>query len=601
MFRRLSIGAAVAALPLFAGSFAAADAFDAPAGYYDSITATTGSGIFSQLESRAKLGHQQTSYGEVRFALPNTDRDPDNPSNLLLAYNRQSVQGQWQSGLYQTREHVWPRSRGVGNGDNNTRGAFGDIHHLRPLDKATNSDRGNASFGLSNSTGSNRSIGSYYYPGDADAGDVARMAFYMATRWEDQGLKLVNGVGNASAGEMGDLASLLAWHYRDVPDTFERRRNHVIYTDYTNNRNAYIDRPEYAWATFAGDDNDTLLFVSFPNLDGSSTVQENFGKVLVGSAAPTASFTIDKLGNDGTYYSVTSAGDVASDLDGRYNAFEIGSSGQQQVNVSVSSSALATPGNFAGSVTVDNLDVTLQGGNDRGGRDGDDVASFTGTAVAASNASFSAASDLESLSIDFGIIGRDLGNATGDVDVFNFDAAGLGESLVAGLDLVDFTAATGNGFDVAIANDTDDIAGGESGTVGVSLIDDVLGVFQDTLTILTGDADNVLGGRDVGDVLTLELLGEVRIGGDATGDDFVNLSDFLVLRTNFGATADVGFVDGDFNRDGVVNLSDFLILRDNFGVAGDLPILDAWYATVPEPSMLAGFVFGGLLLRRRAK
>ncbi|MEL7238629.1 MAG: endonuclease, partial [Planctomycetota bacterium] len=551
--------------------------------------------------SRAKLGHVQTSYGEVRFALPNTDRDPNNPNNLLIAYSRQSNPGQWQNGLYETREHVWPRSRGVGSGDNNTAGAFGDIHHLRPLDQDTNSDRSNASFGTAVASGSNRNIGSFYYPGDADAGDVARIAFYMATRWEDRGLKIVNGAGNSSAGEMGDLRSLLAWHYRDVPDTFERRRNHVIYTDYTNNRNAYIDRPEYAWAAFAGDDNDTLLYIGLPGLDGSSVVQQDFGKVLAGSSTPTASFTINKLGDDGTYYSVTSSGDVAADVAGRLNAFELGQSGGRDVNVTVSSAAIATPGAFSGSVTVDNLDVTLNGGNGRGGNDGDDVAMFGGTAVAASNASFAATSDVESLTLDLGIIGRGLGDSVASLDVFNFDAAGLGETLTAGLDLDGFAATNNRGFSLAIDPLAQDIAAGESGTVDVSLLDTFVGVFEDTYAIITGDADNVLGGRDLGDLLTLDLVGEVRIGGDTNGDQRVDLADFLVLRTNFGADADVGFIDGDFNRDGTVDLIDFLILRDNFGVSSDLAALDAWRATVPEPSLLAGLVFGGVLLRRRSR
>jgi hypothetical protein len=90
----------------------------------------------------------------------------------------------------------------------------------------------------------------------------------------------------------------------------------------------------------------------------------------------------------------------------------------------------------------------------------------------------------------------------------------------------------------------------------------------------------------------------VAIPGDANGDGTVNLSDFLVLRRNFGQS--VGFAGGDFNGDGTVNLSDFLILRRNFGSGPGSGALDDWYATVPEPAGLAVLaVVPACLMRRR--
>ena len=579
-------------------STASADAYDAPAGYYDSITGTTPSTILPQLETRAKLGHNQTSYGEVRYALPNTDRDPNNPNNVLLVYNRISTTGQWQSGLYDSREHVWPRSRGVGDGSNTTRGSFGDIHNLKPSDSPTNSDRGSYSFGpTADTTGSNRRQGFYYYPGDTDAGDIARISFYMATRWEDQGLKLVNGTGNSANNEMGDLASLVGYHYRDVPDDFERRRNSVIYSDYTNNRNAYIDRPEYVWAAFVDNMNDSQLSIAATSMDGSSTLDTDFGKVLAGANLPTTSFTVSKSGQAGTYYSVTASGSVTSDVNGRYNAFEVGGAGQRTINVAIDPSATATPGAFDGSVTIDNLDVTTGYLFGHAGLDGDDVASFSGTAVAGSNASFVAGADVETTTLDLGIIGRGLGVAIDSVDVFNLDLAGLGDSLVAGLDLDSFQPATLPGFTLAIDPSAQDIAAGQSGSVSVNLLDSMLGMFAGSVTLMTSDADNVLGGRSMADALTLNLLGEVRIGGDANGDGSVDLSDFVVLRNNFGGDTGVDFTTGDFNRDGVVDLADFVILRNNFG--GNAAPMDQWRSTVPEPMTLGLLPLAVLAMRRR--
>lgn len=52
--------------------------------------------------------------------------------------------------------------------------------------------------------------------------------------------------------------------------------------------------------------------------------------------------------------------------------------------------------------------------------------------------------------------------------------------------------------------------------------------------------------------------------GDINGDGFVNLTDFFILRTNFGKTG-MTRAQGDLNGDGTINLSDFFVFRTNFG------------------------------------
>jgi hypothetical protein len=66
--------------------------------------------------------------------------------------------------------------------------------------------------------------------------------------------------------------------------------------------------------------------------------------------------------------------------------------------------------------------------------------------------------------------------------------------------------------------------------------------------------------------------GDFFLRGDANRDATVNLSDFLILRRNFGSSEAI-FSEADFNNDGQVNLSDFLALRRNFG------------ETLPPPSL----------------
>ncbi len=108
-------------------------------------------------------------------------------------------------------------------------------------------------------------------------------------------------------------------------------------------------------------------------------------------------------------------------------------------------------------------------------------------------------------------------------------------------------------------------------------------------------------GYDLNSVLGIEDT--PRLPGDANGDGVVNLADFGILRGNFGASG-ATFATGDFNGDGLVNLADFGILRANFGNSintQQLALVDAWVATVPEPTSLAVLGLGGLAMLRRRR
>ena len=112
---------------------------------------------------------------------------------------------------------------------------------------------------------------------------------------------------------MGDLASFIEWHYLDPPDEFEQRRNHTIFSSqfnpefYTNNRNAYIDRPEFVWSIYVDQLNDSTITIAggTSNADGSSLLEIDYGSVITGTDFSTSrSVTLNKAGNDGTYYTV---------------------------------------------------------------------------------------------------------------------------------------------------------------------------------------------------------------------------------------------------------------------------------------------------------
>ena len=60
------------------------------------------------------------------------------------------------------------------------------------------------------------------------------------------------------------------------------------------------------------------------------------------------------------------------------------------------------------------------------------------------------------------------------------------------------------------------------------------------------------------------------INGDVTGDNTVNVSDFLALRAAYGSSTGSGNwnPNADLNGDGSVGVADFLLLRNNFGQSG---------------------------------
>ena len=220
--------------------------------YYQDAEGKTGQELKAALHRIISSGVETLSYSQVWDALKQTDEDPNNPSNVILLYTGRSQSkdsnggdpDQW------NREHVWAKS----HGDFGTSAGPGtDVHHLRPTDVSVNSTRGNLDFDnggqeVGEAPG-NYVDGDSFEPRDEVKGDVARMLFYMAVRYEgDDGfpdLEVNDRVGNGSAPYMGKLSVLKQWHRQDPPDAFEQRRNDVIYNDIQHNRNPFIDHPEW--------------------------------------------------------------------------------------------------------------------------------------------------------------------------------------------------------------------------------------------------------------------------------------------------------------------------------------------------------------------
>ena len=237
-----------------------------PLGYYEDASGLTGVDLKSALHNIID-DHTEKSYGDLWDILKESDEDPDNSSNFILIYTGRSISNT--SGYPDfNREHVWAKSHGD-FGNNPPAGT--DAHHIRPSDVSVNSDRGNKDFD-NGGTQHSEATGCYWdsdswEPRDAVKGDVARMMFYMAVRYEgdvsgEPDLELVDYItGSTSSPIFGKLNTLLEWHNEDPVDDFERNRNEVVYS-YQNNRNPFIDHPEYVTEIWGGSGNSLPSIVS---------------------------------------------------------------------------------------------------------------------------------------------------------------------------------------------------------------------------------------------------------------------------------------------------------------------------------------------------
>ena len=267
-----------------------------PAGYYDAAQGLTGAQLKSALNDIID-GHHEFSYSEVWAQLKYTDEDPNNSNNVILLYSGWSYPKSDNGGGTSewNREHTWAKSHG---NFGTARGPGTDIHHLRPTDVTVNSKRGSLFFDNGGTPYSDptcyiqsgnvptgcRFDSDSWEPRDEVKGDVARMIFYMATRYEGEhgevDLEMVDYIpSNNSAPLHGMFSTLMQWHQDDPVSAWEQRRNNRIYQR-QGNRNPFIDHPEYAdriWGTQAINElSNTVLVHVYPNPSTTGQVHVRF-------------------------------------------------------------------------------------------------------------------------------------------------------------------------------------------------------------------------------------------------------------------------------------------------------------------------------------
>ncbi len=224
--------------------------------YYNSITAT-GQGLngtlrkalTSKIFPKGWYTYGSSGEGHLSSVLQYADEDPTNNKNMIYLYTRDSVTknpaNTW------NREHCWPQANSGGYWGKTKAGT--DILHIRPTYDTTNNKRGNLPYG--NVTGGTKLVynnmeygysgGGHFMPLDSVKGDVARIIMYVWTAYKNEYANLPE-----ITSTFADYDTLLKWHVSDVPDAMEGHRNDYSETSKQENRNPFVDHPEYAWKVF---------------------------------------------------------------------------------------------------------------------------------------------------------------------------------------------------------------------------------------------------------------------------------------------------------------------------------------------------------------
>jgi endonuclease I len=282
--------------------------------YYNAATGLTCQALKTKLKEIISTGHNNLSYtpgiwnlyyhsdkrlNDAGTATIVWDMYSDNPSGAepytyTLGTNQCGTYA-GEGGCY-NREHSTPQSW-----FNSLTPMVSDAHHVFATDGSVNGTRSNFPYGevstatkttlngskLGTGTTNFGYTGTVFEPINAYKGDFARAALYMAVRYEDQIISQNwSALGNAnevflSTTDQSNVAKrklliydpwflqqMIKWHNQDPVSQKEIDRNNVIYNQTVvnntsgtlvkqNNRNPFIDHPEYVATIWGNGDGTT--------------------------------------------------------------------------------------------------------------------------------------------------------------------------------------------------------------------------------------------------------------------------------------------------------------------------------------------------------
>ena len=237
-----------------------------------------------------QLPYTNTESDDVWKALQDLDSGEE-PNTVKLIYSNKEVPSEPKgTGSTWNREHVWPKSHGVGSSGTD----YTDVHHLFPADWGINSIRSNRFFDdcideevckiPDELTGTNDAPlygAGVFQPPSTVRGDIARALFYMDLRYSHLHLtdcpSQEETTENESNNQMAYLSVLLEWHALDPPSISERSRNDRVCSRWQGNRNPFVDYPDlvntiYGSANSSNDRSDEEDSQSLTSLPGPGDV-----------------------------------------------------------------------------------------------------------------------------------------------------------------------------------------------------------------------------------------------------------------------------------------------------------------------------------------
>jgi hypothetical protein len=237
-------------------------------------------------------------------------------------------------------------------------------------------------------------------------------------------------------------------------------------------------------------------------------------------------------------------------------------------------------------VTIDNLDVTTGGRTGKGANDGDDVVNISLSVLSHANPSFYGASEVNSLTYDFGTFTQVTAEPLFSWDLFNLLET---PGYTASLDL-DAISVSGNAdsfrTEIATFGGDSSLAAGNRRGYATRFDTSAVGAFSATYTL--GFSDEDLPGAVSLGPLTLTLSGIVASpavdSADFDSDGMVDGADFLAWQVGVGTSA-AGPAQGDANGDMAVDGADLAIWQQKHGIPPAVAT-----ALVPEPATF--FLFG---------
>lgn len=247
-----------------------------PTGYYSTATGT-GYTLKTQLYNKIK-GHTDRGYAGLWTTYATSDRDnqyendntvfdyySENPTGtdpVIFVYSTNQCGTYTTEGYCYNREHIVPQSV-----FNSAAPMYADAHFIPPVDGYVNGMRSDnphgkvASATWTSLNGSKRGTsavsgytGTVFEPLDDFKGDIARMYFYFATRYENTVSSYSYAMFNGTSNQVFTTAfrdMLVQWHNQDPVSAREIARNNAIYAR-QGNRNPYIDHPEYVGMIWGG-------------------------------------------------------------------------------------------------------------------------------------------------------------------------------------------------------------------------------------------------------------------------------------------------------------------------------------------------------------